>query len=74
MIVNAYLNVTPEQWEEIKGKYVEPNMSHVVSDSKRKTKRCDHCGSYCECTSYEGFCYMQEGLVDGNGTCEEWHE
>ena len=41
MIVNAYLKVTPKQWEEIREKYVESNMYHVISDSKRKTKRCD---------------------------------
>lgn len=74
MIVNAYLNVTPEQWEEIKEKYVEPNMYHIVSNSKRKTKRCDDCGAYCLCTSYEGYCCNVEGLVDCNGTCENWHE
>lgn len=28
MIVNAYLNVTQEQWEGIKEKYVEQNMYH----------------------------------------------
>ena len=74
MIVNAYLNVTPEEWEEIKKKYVEPNMYHIVSDSKRKKKRCDDCGAYCPCSSYEGYCLEQECLVDGNDTCEEWHE
>ena len=73
MLVNAYLKVTPKQWEEIKEKYVEPNMYHVVSDSKRKNKRCDDCGAYCPCSSYEGYCLDEEALVDGNGTCEMWH-
>lgn len=36
MIVNAYLKVTQKQWEDIKEKYVEPNMYHIVSSSKRK--------------------------------------
>ena len=27
MIVNAYLKVTQKQWEDIKEKYVEPNMT-----------------------------------------------
>lgn len=39
MIVNAYLNVTQEQWEGIKEKYVEQNMYHIVSNSKRDCKR-----------------------------------
>ena len=73
MLVNAYLKVTPKQWEEIKEKYVESNMYHVISDSKRKNKRCDDCGAYCPCTQYEGYCLEEEGLVDGNDTCEEWH-
>lgn len=73
MLVNAYLNVTPKQWEEIKEKYVEPNMYHVISNSKRKNKRCDECVNYCPCTRYEGFCVSEEGLVDGNDTCEDWH-
>lgn len=46
MIVNAYLNVTQEQWEGIKEKYVEQNMYHIVSNSKRKCKRCDDCKMY----------------------------
>lgn len=41
MIVNVYLKVTQKQWEDIKEKYVEPNMYHIISDSKRKHKRCD---------------------------------
>ena len=73
MIVNAYLKVTSKQWEEIKAKYVEPNMYHVISSSRRKCKRCDDCGPYNPCTDYEGYCFEQEGLVDGNGTCESWH-
>lgn len=73
MIINAYLKVTPKQWEEIKEKYVEQNMYHIMSNSKRKNKRCDECGAYCSCTSYEGYCMEEAGLVDGNGTCEMWH-
>lgn len=73
MLVNAYLNVTPKQWEEIKEKYVETNMYHIVSNSKRKDKRCDECGAYCPCSSYEGYCCNEECLVDGNNTCEDWH-
>ena len=73
MIVNAYLKVTPKQWEEIKEKYVESNMYHIVSNSNRKNKRCDECGAYCPCSSYEGYCMEQEGLVDCNATCEDWH-
>lgn len=46
MIVNAYLKVTQKQWEDIKEKYVEPNMYHIVSSSKRKCKRCDGCSAY----------------------------
>jgi len=46
MIVNAYLNVTEKQWKEIKEKYVETNMYHIVSNSKRKCKRCDECAAY----------------------------
>ena len=74
MIVNAYLNVTEKQWKEIKEKYVEANMYHIVSNSKRKCKRCDGCAAYNACSSYEGYCLNEEGLVDGNSTCEEWHE
>lgn len=73
MIVNAYLKVTPKQWEEIRERYVESNMYHIISDSKRKNKRCDDCGAYCPCSSYEGFCMIEEDLVDANGTCESWH-
>lgn len=74
MIVNAYLNVTPEQWEKIKNRYVERNMYHVVSNSKRKNKRCDDCSAYCTCSSYEGYCLESDGLVDGNDTCDMWHQ
>lgn len=73
MLVNAYLKVTPAQWEEIKKKYVEPNMYHIVSSSRRKNKRCDSCGAYYPCTQYEGYCDNSGGLVDGNNTCEYWH-
>lgn len=73
MIVNAYLKVTPKQWEEIKAKYVDANMYHIVSDSKRKKNRCDECSAYFPCSSYEGFCQCEESLVDANGTCEDWH-
>ena len=72
MIVNAYLKVTPEQWEKIKKKYVEPNMYHVVSSSKRKNKRCDDCNMYASCTAYEGFCLETNELVCGNSTCDSW--
>lgn len=74
MIVNAYLNVTEKQWKEIKEKYVEANMYHIVSNSKRKCKRCDECAAYNACSSYEGYCLNEEGLVDGNSTCSDWHE
>lgn len=74
MIVNAYLNVTPKQWEEIKRKYVEPNMYHIVSKSKRKNKRCDECGAYRSCSSYEGYCCDEGCLVDSNSTCENWYD
>ena len=73
MIVNAYLKVTQKQWEDIKEKYVEPNMYHIVSSSKRKCKRCDGCSAYNTCTTYEGSCTEVEGLVDRNSTCESWH-
>lgn len=63
MIVNAYLNVTQEQWEEIK----------IVSNSKRKCKRCDDCKMYNPCSTYEGFCLETNELVDGNSTCESWY-
>ena len=69
MIVNAYLKVTQKQWEDIKEKYVEPNMYHIVSSSKRKCKRCDGCSAYNPCTTYEGYCAEVEGLVDRNSTC-----
>ncbi len=72
MIVNAYLKVTQKQWENIKEKYVEPNMYHIVSSSKRKCKRCDGCSAYNPCTIYEGYCTEVEGLVDRNSTCESW--
>lgn len=74
MVVNAYLNVTQEQWEEIKKKYVEPNMYHIVSNSKRKCKRCDDCKMYNPCSTYEGFCLETNELVDGNSTCESWYQ
>lgn len=73
MIVNAYLKVTPEEWNRIKDAYVEPNMYHIVSNSKRKNRRCDECNAYNSCTSYEGYCAEMEELVDGNNTCEYWH-
>ena len=73
MIVNAYLNVTQKQWEDIKEKYAEPNMYHIVSKSKRKCKRCDECSAYNPCTTYEGYSTEVEGLVDRNSTCESWH-
>ena len=73
MIVNAYLNVTQEQWKEIKEKYVESNMYHIVSNSKRKCKRCDDFKMYNPCSSYEGFCLETNELVDGNSTCESWY-
>ena len=73
MIVNAYLKVTQKQWEDIKEKYVEPNMYHIVSNSKRKCERCDECSAYNPCTTYEGYCTELEGLVDRNFTCENWH-
>ena len=73
MIVNVYLKVTQKQWEDIKEKYVEPNMYHIVSDSKRKHKRCDGCSAYNPCTTYEGYCTEVEGLVDRNSTCKSWH-
>ena len=74
MVVNAYLNVTQEQWEEIKKKYVEPNMYHIVSNSKRKCKRCDDCKMYNPCSTYEGFWLETNELVDGNSTCESWYQ
>lgn len=74
MIVNAYLDVTPKQWEEIKKNYVAPNMYHIVKNTNRKHKRCDDCMAYCPCTSYEGYCLEEEMLVDGSGTCEDWHD
>lgn len=74
MIINAYLNVTEKQWKEIKEKYVEANMYHIVSNSKRKCKRCDECAAYNACSSYEGYCLNEESLVDGNSTCSDWHE
>ena len=74
MLINAYLNVTAKQWEEIKEKYVEPNMYHTVKTTKRVHKRCDDCGAYCPCTSYEGYCLSAEELVDACDTCSEWHE
>lgn len=43
MIVNAYLNVTPKQWEEIKAKYVDSNMYHIIPNSRRKNRRCGTC-------------------------------
>ena len=73
MIVNAYLNVTQEQWEEIKKKYVEQNMYHIVSNSKRKCNRWDDCKMYNPCSTYEGFCLETNELVDGNFTCESWY-
>lgn len=73
MIVNAYLKVTPKQWEEIKAKYVEPNTYRIMSNSKRKCKRCEDCGAYNPCTSHEGYCLEEEGLVGKNETCEGWH-
>lgn len=72
MIVNAYLKVTQKQWEDIKEKYVEPNMYHIISSSKRKCERCDECSAYNPCTTYEGYCTEVEGLVDRNFTCENW--
>ena len=74
MIINAYLKVSPKEWEEIKKKYVEPNMYHIISDSRRKCKRCDDCSSYNPCSTYEGYCFESEELVDRNGTCENWHQ
>ena len=74
MIVNAYLKVTPKQWEEIKEKYVESNMYHILSNSKRKNKRCDDCGAYCPCSSYEGYCLEYAEVVEGSANCEAWHE
>ena len=76
MIVNAYLKLTPKQWEEIKKKYVEPSMCstyHIVDNTNRKNKRCDDCSAYCPCSSYEGYCLEEEVLVAGCGTCEDWH-
>lgn len=73
MIVNAYLKVSPKQWEEIKNKYVEANMYHVVENTK-KNKRCDNCQYYNRCTEYEGFCSKEEALVDAGSTCDIYYE
>ena len=43
-------------------------MYHIISNSKRKCRRCDNCGAYYPCTTYEGYCMEVEGLVDKNGT------
>lgn len=51
----------------------EQNMYHIVSNSKRKCKRCDDCKMYNPCSTYEGFCLETNELVDGNFTCESWY-
>lgn len=72
MIVNAYLDITPQEWENIKKKYVKPGMYRIIKNTRREHKRCDDCHMYTSCTAYEGFCLETNDLVCGNNNCDNY--
>lgn len=71
MIINAYLDVTDKEWEDIK-KHVKPDMYRIIKKNNRKHNRCDNCSMYTACSVYEGFCLETNELVCGNGTCDSY--